>query len=60
MAGHGLGEDVEWVEIFWRRVVECNRRMEKCLEYGERKRKEGKKKKRKKGKYLIGRKKVNN
>ena len=30
------------VEIFWRRSVECNRRMEKFLEYGGRKRKEGK------------------
>ena len=44
-------------EIFWRRIIECNRRMEKFLEYGGRKRKEVKKrKKRKKRRKVIGRK----
>ena len=43
-------------KIFWWKNVECSRRMEKVLEYGERKRKEKRKKKRKgkKEKKIIG------
>ena len=55
MAGHGDGREElsglgYFEEIFWRKIVECNRRMEKFLEYGRRKgrkEKEGREKKRK-------------
>ena len=48
--GDGRGVIMGWnilEKIFWRKVVECIRRMEKVLEYGGKKRKEGKKEKKK-------------
>jgi len=40
-------------EILWGKGVECIRRMKKVLEYGGMKRKEGKRKRKEKGKRKI-------